>query len=66
MNQAQIDALNRTFGIPNVVTVVSGNGGLPKIRVTAPSASAEIYLHGAHVTAWQPATMRSLSASKCA
>jgi len=55
MNQAQIDALNRTFGIPNVVTVVSGNGGLPKIRVTAPSASAEIYLHGAHVTAWQPA-----------
>jgi glucose-6-phosphate 1-epimerase len=54
MNQAQIDALNRTFGIPNVVTVVSGNGGLPKIRMTAPSASAEIYLHGAHVTSWQP------------
>jgi glucose-6-phosphate 1-epimerase len=56
MNQAQIDALNRTFGIPNVVTVVSGNGGLTKIRVTAPSASAEIYLHGAHVTSWQPAS----------
>jgi len=55
MNQAQIDALNRTFGIPNVVTVISGNGGLPKIRMTAPSASAEIYLHGAHVTSWQPA-----------
>ncbi len=55
MNPAQIGALNRTFGIPNVVTVVSGNGGLPKIRVTAPWASAEIYLHGAHVTAWQPA-----------
>jgi glucose-6-phosphate 1-epimerase len=55
MNQAQIDALNRTFGIPNVVTVISGNGGLPKIRVTAPSSSAEVYLHGAHVTSWQPA-----------
>jgi glucose-6-phosphate 1-epimerase len=55
MNQARIDALNRTFGIPNVVTVISGNGGLPKIRVTASSASAEIYLHGAHVTSWQPA-----------
>jgi glucose-6-phosphate 1-epimerase len=55
MNQVQIDALNRTFGIPNVVAVTSGNGELPKIRVTAPSASAEIYLHGAHVTSWQPA-----------
>ncbi|HEX4284090.1 MAG TPA: D-hexose-6-phosphate mutarotase [Terracidiphilus sp.] len=55
MNQAQIDALNRAFGIPNVVAVVVGNGGLPKIRVSAASASAEVYLHGAHVTSWQPA-----------
>jgi glucose-6-phosphate 1-epimerase len=54
MNQSQIDALNRTFGIPNVAAVVVGNGGLPKIRVTAPSASAEIYLQGAQITAWQP------------
>ncbi len=55
MNQAQIDALNRAFGIPNVVAVVSGSGGLAKIRVTAPSASAEIYLQGAQITSWQPA-----------
>ncbi|HVT99115.1 MAG TPA: D-hexose-6-phosphate mutarotase [Acidobacteriaceae bacterium] len=54
MNQSQIDGLNRRFGIPNMVTVVSGNGGLPKIRVTAPWASAEIYLHGAHLTSWKP------------
>jgi glucose-6-phosphate 1-epimerase len=54
MNQSQIDALNRVFGIPNVVEVVSGNGGLLKIRVTAPSASADIFLHGAQVTSWQP------------
>jgi glucose-6-phosphate 1-epimerase len=54
MNQAQIDALNREFGRPNLLEVVSGNGGLPKLRVTAPSASAEIYLHGAHLTSWQP------------
>lgn len=55
MNQAQIDALNRAFGIPNVVAVIAGNGGLPKIRVTAPSASANIYLYGAQITSWQPA-----------
>src|SRR5579871_4265953 len=54
MNQSKIDALNRAFGIPNLVEVLSGNGGLPKIHVTAPSASAEIYLHGAQLTSWQP------------
>lgn len=55
MNQSKIDDLNRRFGIPDLVEVLSGNGGLPKIRVTAPSASAEIYLHGAQLTSWQPA-----------
>jgi glucose-6-phosphate 1-epimerase len=55
MNQSHIDALNGGFGIPNRVQVLSGNGGLPKIRVTAPSAAAEIYLHGAQLTSWQPA-----------
>jgi glucose-6-phosphate 1-epimerase len=54
-NQSQIDALNRAFGIPNVAAVLAGNGGLSKIRVTAPSASAEIYLQGAQITSWQPA-----------
>jgi glucose-6-phosphate 1-epimerase len=54
MNQSQIDALNRGFGIPNLVEVLSGNGGLPKIRVTAPWVSAELYLYGAQLTSWQP------------
>jgi glucose-6-phosphate 1-epimerase len=55
MTQSNLDALNHQFGIPNVVAVIAGNGGLPKVRVTTPAASAEIYLHGAHVTSWQPA-----------
>jgi glucose-6-phosphate 1-epimerase len=56
MNElSRIAALNRHFGVPGIVQIVSGNGGLPKICVTAPSASAEIYLHGAQVTSWQPA-----------
>jgi glucose-6-phosphate 1-epimerase len=28
---------------------------LPKIQITTPASSGEIYLHGAHVTAWKPA-----------
>lgn len=60
MNQAQIDALNRAFAIPNVAEVIPGNGGLPKIRVTAPAASAEIYLHGAHIVSWQPANQKEV------
>ena len=55
MNQSQIDALNRRFAIPNTVEMVSGNGGIPKVRVTSPSASVDIYLHGAQLTSWQPA-----------
>ena len=54
MNQSQIDTLNQKFGIPNVVEVISGSGGLPKIHVTYPSATADIYLHGAQLTSWQP------------
>jgi glucose-6-phosphate 1-epimerase len=52
---SRIGDLNRRFGTSGVAQVVSGNGGLPKILVTTPAASAEIYLHGAHVTAWWPA-----------
>jgi glucose-6-phosphate 1-epimerase len=52
---SRIEDLNQRFGVPGIAQVVSGNGGLPKIRVTTPAASAEIYLHGAQVTAWRPA-----------
>ena len=37
-------------------SVVSGAGGLPKVILASPDgAEAEVYLHGAHVTAWRPA-----------
>ena len=52
---SQIDALNRRFEIPRVAQVVAGNNALPKLSITAPAASADIYLHGAQVTAWHPA-----------
>jgi glucose-6-phosphate 1-epimerase len=52
---SRTDVLNRRFGISGLAQVISGNGGLPKLQVTSKSASAEIYLHGAQITSWQPA-----------
>jgi D-hexose-6-phosphate mutarotase len=43
----------RCHEIPNRVQFVSGNGGLNKAIVTTPDSTAEIYLHGAHVTGFQ-------------
>ena len=42
----------REFEIPGRIALVTGNGGLPKIAVTTGGSTAEIYLHGAHVTAF--------------
>ncbi len=47
--------LNQKFGLPGIAEIVEGEGSLPKIRVTTPAATAEIYLHGAQVTSWIPA-----------
>jgi glucose-6-phosphate 1-epimerase len=43
----------REHEIPGRVQVAAGNGGLPKIMITAESSTAEIYLLGAHVTGFQ-------------
>ena len=39
--------------IPGRVAISSGNGGLPKVVVSTHTSTAEIYLHGAHVTGFQ-------------
>jgi glucose-6-phosphate 1-epimerase len=46
--------LDRRFGIPGILRIVDGNGGLPKVAITGGDAAGEIYLHGAHVTSWRP------------
>jgi glucose-6-phosphate 1-epimerase len=43
----------RIFEIPGRVAFVRGNGGLTKINVSAGRSTAEIYLHGAHLTGFQ-------------
>src|ERR1700760_4054732 len=52
---ASIEELNRRFAIPGAAQITSGNGGLPRVSIATPVASAEIYLHGAQVTSWRPA-----------
>ena len=53
---SRIAKLNERWHLPGGAEVVTGNGGLPKIRVTTPDATAEIYLHGAQVCSWRPAS----------
>lgn len=43
------------FAIPGQITIDAGCGGLPRVSVATPLARGEVYLHGGHVTAWQPA-----------
>ena len=50
----QIDSLNQTFGIPDALMFELGESDLPKISVDTELATAELYLHGGHVTHFQP------------
>jgi glucose-6-phosphate 1-epimerase len=50
-----LQQLNDRFAIPGIAQIVVGSGGLPKVKITSAAASAEIYLHGAHLTCWVPA-----------
>ena len=40
----------KRFEIPGRVTLLEGNGDMPKVEVTSDWSTAEIYLHGVHVT----------------
>lgn len=55
MTSTSLEALQARFGLPGLAQITTGNGGLPCVRITGPAASGEIYLHGAHITAWRPA-----------
>jgi glucose-6-phosphate 1-epimerase len=43
-----------TGALPQSVRIVEGHGGLPRLDIATPSATAQVYLHGAHLTHWQP------------
>ena len=58
MSPPSTDDLQRRLGIPGAVRFEDGPGGLPRLRVTTDAAEAEIYLHGGHVTGYQPRGQR--------
>jgi len=41
------------YAIPGRVSITNENGGLPAVRVTTDHSTAEICLHGAHITQFQ-------------
>jgi glucose-6-phosphate 1-epimerase len=52
----EIESIRKRFctrGGP--VAIAAGEGGLARIEVTTPAATAHVYLHGAHVTQFRPA-----------
>ncbi|MBO3143699.1 D-hexose-6-phosphate mutarotase [Dermatophilus congolensis] len=40
--------------LPTGVTLTQGQNELPVLRIDTPTATGEIYLYGAHITAWTP------------
>ena len=49
-----IAVLNERFAIAGQLQFCTGENGLPKARIDNAWATAEVYLHGAHITAFQP------------
>lgn len=50
--ELKIDSLNERFACPGSLEFVEGRGGLT--MASTDRCTGEIYLHGAHVTSWQP------------
>ena len=50
----EITSRQARWEIPGVATLEAGAGGLTKLVISATEGQAEIYLHGAHVTHFQP------------
>jgi glucose-6-phosphate 1-epimerase len=49
-----LDQLNASFAVPGIL-IFEGYCDLIRARITTPACSGELYLQGAHITAWQPA-----------
>ena len=47
--------LNSRFGISGLAQVAADQAQAPTVRITTPTCSAEMHLHGAQVTSWKPA-----------
>jgi len=50
----QIEALNAQFALTDQLRFQAGKNDFPGVQIANELATAEIYLHGAHITAFQP------------
>ena len=55
MTLAPLADINSRFAIPGSLQFIAGQGGLTAADITCPLAAGRVYLHGAHITQWQPA-----------
>jgi glucose-6-phosphate 1-epimerase len=55
LESMNLQELTDHFAIPGVLAFEESEHGLIRATVTTLSCSAELYLHGAHLTHWQPA-----------
>lgn len=51
---ASVAELQEQFGIEGVLAFDEPHAGMVRARITTAACSAELYLYGAHLTAWQP------------
>ena len=49
------DRFGLRLGLKDILRFEDGPGGLKRVKIASDAATAEIYLQGAHVAAWQPA-----------
>ncbi len=48
------EQLAADFSLPEILTFDQPHPGMPRLRVHTRACTAELYLQGAHLTAWQP------------
>jgi glucose-6-phosphate 1-epimerase len=53
MDSTETLRLLKEHEITGTIAISEGRGGLPRLVITTPASTAEVYLHGAHVTAFQ-------------
>ena len=56
MSMDELKELNERFGLSGAVRFDAAPGGLTRAKIATDAGTAEIYLQGAHVTRWQPAS----------
>jgi len=54
MTSENVQTLNDTYGLPGVLYFDQDAHGLTRAQISLPACSATVYLHGAHLTHWQP------------